>query len=208
MESITERCCKVCGNTYPETHFRYVKDGRLFTCRACELAAAKAYYHMRREAILEKKRLWRVENPELAKSRDKAKNSRHPRKPKTRVQMDKGNALKRQKYWDDVEKSRALQREYCAANKEKRRIANHRRRARLYQAKGSYSKEDIARIYISQTEKCYWCGVKLNGKYEIDHIIALSKGGSNSPENICCACMSCNRSKNNRSPWVFNGRLI
>jgi 5-methylcytosine-specific restriction endonuclease McrA len=35
---------------------------------------------------------------------------------------------------------------------------------------------------------------------EIDHIIPLSRGGTNDPRNLTVACRACNTAKNNRTP--------
>ena len=60
-----------------------------------------------------------------------------------------------------------------------------------------------------QGNRCYWCCVSLKGiPTEVDHVIPLSAGGSNWPENLCLACRPCNRLKNQRMPLDFVLRLI
>jgi len=48
---------------------------------------------------------------------------------------------------------------------------------------------------------CTYCGktVKDDVKLHIDHIIPLSRGGSNNPNNLTTACDKCNRGKSNIS---------
>lgn len=94
------------------------------------------------------------------------------------------------------------------ANPEKRRTAVNRRRARLLQAKGSHTAADIRAQYNSQRGKCWWCGEKVGKKYDVDHRIPLSRGGSNAAENLVIACVRCNRSKNARMPWEWSDRLL
>ena len=48
--------------------------------------------------------------------------------------------------------------------------------------------------------KCAYCGEDAT---EIDHLIPISKGGNNSPENLVPACKTCNRSKNNKDLSEF-----
>ena len=45
--------------------------------------------------------------------------------------------------------------------------------------------------------KCAYCGVE-NVPFEIEHILAKSKGGSNRVSNLCLTCHSCNQVKGNK----------
>jgi 5-methylcytosine-specific restriction endonuclease McrA len=50
--------------------------------------------------------------------------------------------------------------------------------------------------------KCAYCGVE-NVPFEIEHILAKSKGGSNRVSNLCLSCHSCNQSKGNKPVEEF-----
>ena len=50
--------------------------------------------------------------------------------------------------------------------------------------------------------KCSYCGVK-NVPFEIEHIVPLSKGGSNRVSNLCLSCHSCNQAKGNKPVEEF-----
>lgn len=52
---------------------------------------------------------------------------------------------------------------------------------------------------------CQYCESE-DGPFEIDHIYPVSKGGSDSLDNLLCACRSCNREKGSKllSEWRFN----
>lgn len=39
------------------------------------------------------------------------------------------------------------------------------------------------------------------------HVMPISRGGSNDPENLATACAPCNRSKSNRTPQEWRGAL-
>jgi 5-methylcytosine-specific restriction endonuclease McrA len=45
--------------------------------------------------------------------------------------------------------------------------------------------------------KCAYCGVE-NVPFEIEHILAKSKGGSHRISNLCLSCHSCNQAKGNK----------
>ena len=48
---------------------------------------------------------------------------------------------------------------------------------------------------------CAYCGRKLKPRQQTrDHVIPVSRGGSNDPSNIVIACESCNNFKDNRTP--------
>lgn len=76
------------------------------------------------------------------------------------------------------------------------------KRAHDHGAKGTYSPDDIARQYSKQGGRCYWCGNQLNNAYHIDHVIPISRGGTNWPANLVCACQFCNLSKGNKLPYT------
>lgn len=50
--------------------------------------------------------------------------------------------------------------------------------------------------------KCAYCSVE-NVPFEIEHILARSKGGSNRVSNLCLSCHSCNQAKGNKSIEEF-----
>lgn len=53
---------------------------------------------------------------------------------------------------------------------------------------------DDVRTEVLAAQMCRYCG-DLNGPYEVDHVIPISRGGTNAIENLACACVSCNTQK-------------
>ena len=52
--------------------------------------------------------------------------------------------------------------------------------------------------------KCIYCGlIGLASNFEADHVIPLSRGGSNSPANLRWVCSGCNRQKGNMTPEEY-----
>ncbi|MCE7915740.1 MAG: hypothetical protein DYH15_14000 [Nitrosomonas sp. PRO4] len=90
-----------------------------------------------------------------------------------------------------------------AINPEKTQARRERYKQHLQLAKGSYTDLEISEIRRNLGDSCFYCGVPLQGGGEKDHIIPLSKGGSNWSSNITLACLSCNRDKYNKSVSEF-----
>ena len=77
---------------------------------------------------------------------------------------------------------------------------NNRRRAKEAGAiLGSHTAEDIATL-IGGWSDCIACGEPWT---ECDHIVPLSRGGTDSLENLQPLCQSCNRAKHNKEArWL------
>lgn len=60
----------------------------------------------------------------------------------------------------------------------------------------SFSREEKEFIKLKTRGKCGHCGCKLTDQnISVDHIIPISKGGSNQEENLICLCKECNKDK-------------
>jgi 5-methylcytosine-specific restriction endonuclease McrA len=81
-------------------------------------------------------------------------------------------------------------------------------RAKVLQNGGSFTKEDVRFMYEIQEGRCHYCSKELDDKYEIDHRTPVSRGGTSNRDNLCLACVKCNRSKNSKTEeeyreWKF-----
>lgn len=90
---------------------------------------------------------------------------------------------------------------------EKSRIDALRRRKYVQEADGTFTPHDVRLQMVNQKNTCWWCSKKLT-KYHIDHLIPLSKGGSNRADNIVISCPSCNLHKSSKMPCDFAHRLL
>ena len=99
-------------------------------------------------------------------------------------------------------------RRYRAEHPEETRARNRNRRALEAGSPGDHTATDVRAQYLRQHGRCYWCGEKVGRGYHVDHVIPLSPGGSNGPENIVIACPVCNLSKRDKLPMDWNGTLL
>lgn len=82
------------------------------------------------------------------------------------------------------------------------------RRAQMHGSPGTYTPEDVADIAHAQRNKCAYCRADFQKvKRHTDHIVALSRGGSNDRRNIQLLCSSCNFRKNAKDPLDFAREL-
>lgn len=83
----------------------------------------------------------------------------------------------------------------------------HKRIARLAKAGGDgLSRTQWKKIKEDQNNKCYYCG-KHPKRFEIEHVVPISKGGIHDITNIVAACKSCNRRKGTMSLEDFQKKL-
>lgn len=78
----------------------------------------------------------------------------------------------------------------------KARIWEHNRRARIANATGTFTETEWLVVCDRFDFRCPACGLAV--KLTQDHIIPLTKGGSNDISNIQPLCDSCNKKKGNR----------
>lgn len=99
---------------------------------------------------------------------------------------------------------RAYYARWKAANLEKARDNWRNQKARRKGSVGSHQAKDIIEIMVMQRHRCAYCRADLRKiKPQVDHILALRRGGSNNRSNIQMLCAPCNLSKNARHPIEF-----
>ena len=85
-----------------------------------------------------------------------------------------------------------------AATKFKRNGDTRARRNKSY--KGAKSRKWESAVRRGEKPSCHWCGGEFESRSDAtaDHVIPLSKGGSNGDDNIVLACRSCNTKRGNK----------
>lgn len=105
----------------------------------------------------------------------------------------------RQRHPEKVRESniRSL-RKWREENREAYRIHCRQRRKLEHEAEGFHTIKDIRALFVTQRGLCF-CGDELGTTYHVDHMVPLSRGGTDWPENLQLLCPSCNHSKRHRT---------
>jgi 5-methylcytosine-specific restriction endonuclease McrA len=93
--------------------------------------------------------------------------------------------------------AREYQRKWRHANPEAAKAKSGRRRARKLSAPGNFTAQEFSEMCRSFGQVCLSCGEKK--KLTADHVVPLSRGGSNYIANIQPLCLSCNDKKGTRT---------
>lgn len=74
---------------------------------------------------------------------------------------------------------------------------------RLFRMVGRYRARDIQRLLTRQCGQCAYCHEDIRKAYTIDHIMPLTRGGTNFIGNIQLVCGWCNRQKHTRLSFEY-----
>lgn len=207
-------------------YFRPTRSGNFRTsCRECTRKYNNQYYQGNRDSILEQKAQDRLDRPEFYAEQNRkhkedpiekavrAKKYREENPEKVKAQL--GDWRRR-----NPVHIKTYSAEYYIENKDKilvRKRSTYRknptvyiligkkskatRRAQKRQAGGNFTKSDLLRMYDEQEQRCAYCGTAIYWgvlhDIHIDHVLPLSRGGSNNPDNLALTCADCNLAKRN-----------
>ena len=198
------KSCSRCLQTKPLTEFnisRKTRNGYRFECRACQAQ----YYldnrlardtYMAKWRILHREQWNRLGRQSRARRMEKhlAYNKQWRDANPERMQQARDN-------WKKLNRERIAltHQQWRSSNKDKERSYKHKRRS----GNGDFvSAGEIQTQLEKQSSRCYWC-CNILSVYHVDHILPLSKGGTNTTENICIACPTCNLKKGVKLPTDF-----
>lgn len=142
---------------------------------------------------------------ECPKARQNNKESKERNRDKINARYRVANLTPEQ-----ISKRVEIHRRSYEKNRAKRIIAAKAGAALRKGAFGKLSRVDVELAIEIQDWKCLSCARCLRDGYDVDHIVPISKGGSNLPINIQILCPRCNRQKAAKEPvaWAISiGRL-
>ena len=183
------RACVICGELFrPKTN-----------AKTCSYAHLRAWRNG-------KGRIWKKNNPDKY-----AEVARRCTRQWRLANPDKVRMIEKRRK-RDPSKLYEYTKKWRAAHPERLALHSNRRRMRKKAAGGCHTAEDATAILKAQRHKCASCQTDLRkGRASRDHIIPISKGGSDDRRNIQWLCRSCNSKKRNKDPLDFareNGLLL
>jgi len=185
--------CSKCGIEKPLEDFhkqKSCKGGRRPECKACLYTACKARARLDPERHREYKRRYKARNPSVDRE--------YYEKNKTILipKMVEYNRRNKDAYL-------AKMRAWRKANPEKVQVWVRNRRAKLRGLNGSHTLQDIRQLMDAQGGKCIYCKCDIRTKFQVDHIVPVSKGGRNDKSNLQLLCKPCNLNKRDKDPLQY-----
>jgi hypothetical protein len=165
-----QKTCTKCGKTFPATSEYFSKNsssksGFYCICKKCRSVIRKLIYNTNEE--------------ERTKQKEKSKEWYSKNK----------DSVKLRPSYDTKEYCKT----YYKNNKDKDKLRHNKRISAMGKV-WKHENKQIKELVIKQNNKCFYCGCNLE-KYTIDHIVPVSRGGSNLIDNIAISCPYCNLSK-------------
>lgn len=199
--------CASCGIEYPRTneHFykdKCVSDGLSYSCKLCSKRRSLDYIARHQQEHRDYQRQYVKDCP------DKIKAINEREKELRKTDPERIRARDRAKYHKNPKKATERTLRYQRNHPEVRSYHDRKKTAKRNNAEGTYTKTDIELLYRTQKAKCWHCGISIADKYHIDHLIPLSRGGTNWPNNLVLACPKCNMSKGSKLTHEWNGKLF
>lgn len=195
------------------------------TCIGCHKESALKRYWGNPERFREISRKWSINNPEKRRAKDREWREKNRQRVRERGRdwkrrnadshrassrkwrlknPDKARESSRRRYFENHEARKESDRRWKRNNPIKVMAQVENRRARKRNAPGTHTAAHVTAILLRQGRKCVYCKNRLKGReYHVDHIVPLSRGGSNGPENLQMLCPSCNMKKADKAPEHF-----
>jgi len=204
------KTCTVCKEEKLLTEFhrnKNIKDGHTSGCKKCRSL------NIDKDKRSASYKAWYLANTERIKASRKASKEKKAARHKIWYAENKDRIAAYNKEWSERNKDKiaAHNKEYARVHREEYKAHCRNRRARLREAIGSHTAEDIQNLLLLQRKKCAVCSTSIVKGYHVDHIVALVNGGSNDKHNLQLLCQHCNCTKSSKDPIDFmnqNGRLL
>lgn len=205
------RSCTRCGEKKEWSEFYNLRrgiNGKTPACKTCMAALADKYRSENRDQVRkrgkESKKRKRAEDPQP----DRDANRRWRLANKNKI------SIKQKKYYENnKERLREAVRKYNAQHAAEAKAWQQNYRARK-RAGGSITGNDMRRV-LTESALCFYCESPYTAdrRPTVDHVVPLSKGGTNDLSNLVSCCRSCNSKKRARTleewePAIGKNRLL
>lgn len=196
-------------------------------CRACARASSAAWQAANPEKVKARRAAYRAANPDKLKASYASWASANPEKIKARnthyheankereretgaayraVNAEKLKAKNQAWRLQNPDKVKEQNAKWGASNPDAKRVINQNRRAKVREVGGKLSKDLPQKLFNLQKGKCPVCKDSLSlakPRSPLDHIVAISNGGSNTDDNMQMLCRTCNQQKHAKHPVDF-----
>lgn len=224
MEQAKE--CHTCHIIKPlsQYHSGTGKYKRMTICIECQRAYKKEWAEKNKARLKQKKVQYYLDNQEHIKQQTRERRlkdlDRFRQSERDYAASHREEAKARSKKWAEEHKEQkritnklyhvnnrtkinAMMKAYRQKHPDKARLKGRmdaaRRRAKKLAAGGSHTKTELMDKYKEQQGLCFYCHKDVGSRFDADHVIPLSKGGTDFIQNIVIACPSCNRSKSDKT---------
>lgn len=132
---------------------------------------------------------WNAKHPDKVRAYLRAWKLRYPEKVRAYERRRIGTRTR-------TDHDRSMVRLYGRTHRDIKNTIEHRRQARLNGAPGSHTVAEWRAKLAEHGGRCTYCG--RTGRMTRDHVIPVSRGGTNDIGNIVPACLPCNSGKRDR----------
>ena len=204
-DGVDGKICTECGEWKPISEFHkklYSRDGHRPTCKVCTNASNKQRANQNREWERERQRAYYIAHKEEKPAYRMVNAERQHTfyQQWYKKNQERMREYKRAYYHSHPEVTQKAGRKWEAANPDKRRAIDRRRRARKQNAEGSFTEQEWQDLKAHYNYTCLRCGKsEPDILLTVDHVIPLEKRGSNYISNIQPLCGSCNGAKGTKS---------
>lgn len=203
---VTEKRCPKCGENKLPTEFykdKQAASGLMVYCKECAKKSVHKWHKENPERHYKISLRWLKENKERATARAKAYKEKNKEdiKAKSHERYLKNGDKQRKaaRLWQLLNPERALEtwKNFHTNNPGKSKEYNQARLARLRNVGGRITAKEWRDLCSKYDNKCLCCG-RSDVKLSLDHVLPISKGGTNTIDNAQPLCISCNSSKRDK----------
>jgi 5-methylcytosine-specific restriction endonuclease McrA len=169
----------------------------------------KAYMASWHEKNKDYELIYRKENAEMIRQNSAKWAKENPEKHSDNARLwrvkniDRADENRRKWRRENPERMTLLSKRWRENNPEKQRTIMFNRNSASRGVRLAVKHGLLEKMMNFQSSKCAYCQVNISDEFHVDHLIPVSKGGGNSPENLQLLCPSCNLRKSAMMPEDF-----